>query len=168
MPSIYLVGFMGTGKTQTAKVLARRLNRTCVDMDEVIVARQKMPISEIFKSKGEPYFRKLEKDLVGELVVQEGLIVACGGGVFVDEENIKKLKEAGIVICLLSSPEVILKRTKAYKARPLLNVDNPKARIEELLEKRMPYYSRAHHMVDADRLTVEETASEILKMLKLK
>lgn len=166
MKNIYLVGFMGTGKTETGKLLAKQLKRDFMDMDELIVSREKMPIPEIFKSKGEPYFRKLEKEIISDLFKKKGIIVACGGGAFVGPENIKILKESGTVICLTSSPEVILKRTLRSGHRPLLNVDNPKAAVEELLKKRLPSYVQAHHTIDADQLTVEETTREILKILK--
>ena len=167
MPNIYLVGFMGTGKTEVAKLLAKHLKCLHVDMDEAIEKRQNMSITEIFKSRGEAYFRRLEKELVAELSAKDGVVVACGGGTFVDPENIVALKKSGTVVCLSSTPGTILKRTSCFKNRPLLNVDNPKAVLEELLEKRMPFYAQAHYMVDADKLTVEETAEEIKKLLKL-
>ena len=166
MNNIYLVGFMGTGKTEVARLLAKRLNRTFVDMDELIIARQKMPIRDIFQKKGEPYFRKLEKDLVSELVKKDNLIVACGGGTFVDPENIENLKKSGIVICLTSTPETILKRTSRFRHRPLLNGNDPRGRIEELLKKRMPFYAHAHYTIDGDKITVEETIEEILKIFE--
>ncbi len=157
---------MGTGKTEVARLLAKRLNRAFVDMDEAIVKQEKMPISDIFQKKGEPYFRKVEKDLVLELSRQDNLVVACGGGAFVDPENIENLKKSGLVICLTSKAETILKRTSRFTHRPLLKVDNPKARIEELLEKRAPFYAQAHETIDGDKITVEETVEEILKLLK--
>lgn len=165
MNNIYLVGFMGTGKTSSARLLALKLKRKFVDMDELIESREKTSIGEIFSDKGEAYFRGLEKGLVNELSGQENLIVACGGGVFVDEDNIKKLKSSGKVIALTSSPEMILKRTSGNDKRPLLNVSDQLARIEELLAKRMKFYLKADIIIDADKLTVGETADEILKML---
>jgi shikimate kinase len=165
MSNIYLVGFMGTGKTEVARLLAGKLRRPYLDMDEMIQNRQKMPIAEIFKSKGEAYFRQLEKEIVRELSAKDQLVVACGGGAFVDKDNIEKLKKSGTVICLTSTPETILKRTSRYKSRPLINVQDPKGRIEKLLKKRASSYAQAHHVIDADQLTVEETAQEILKRL---
>ena len=167
MPNIYLVGFMATGKTEVAKLLARRLKRQYLDMDEVIEGRQKLSIPEIFKSKGEPYFRSLEKEVIVELSGKDQLVVACGGGVFADLDNIQRLKNSGTVICLTSTPETILKRASRFKNRPLLNVGDPLSRIKELLGKRLPFYAQAHYTIDADQLTVEETAEEILKLLKI-
>ncbi len=167
MANIYLVGFMATGKTEVAKLLAKRLKRQYLDMDEVIEGRQKLSIPEIFKSKGEPYFRSLEKEAIVELSGKDQLVVACGGGAFLDPDNIQRLKNSGTVICLTSTPETILKRASHFKNRPLLNVGDPRSRIKELLEKRLPFYAQAHYTIDADQLTVEETAEEILKLLKI-
>jgi shikimate kinase len=164
--NIYLVGFMGTGKTQVAKSLARRLGRKLADMDELIVEREGMSIAEIFRAKGEAYFRSLEREMVREFCGQEGWVVACGGGTFADPQNIADLKASGTVFCLASSPDMILKRTAGSDARPLLNVEDPKSRVEGLLSQRAPFYAQAHHTIDADRLTVEETAQAVLDILK--
>lgn len=166
MSNIYLVGFMGTGKTEVARLLAKQLKRSFVDMDELIVAREKRTIPEIFETKGEPYFRKLEKDLVRELAEKDLLVVACGGGAFVDPDNIERLKTSGTVFCLTSTPETILRRTGRFAHRPLLNVADPKAAIEDLLKKRASFYAQAHHTIDGDKITVPETVGEILKILE--
>lgn len=166
MSNIYLVGFMATGKTETARLLAKRLKRPFIETDELIAKREGMPITDIFKSKGEPYFRQVEKKVIQEVSQQKNAVVACGGGAFVDPENIELLKETGTVICLTSTPDVILKRASRFGHRPLLNVEDPKAAVVELLKKRQPSYLQAHHTIDADQLTVEETVEAILKILK--
>ncbi len=166
MNNIYLVGFMGTGKTATGKALAKRLKRVFVDMDDLIIEQEKMPISDIFKSKGEPFFRKIEKEVIAELAKKNDLIVACGGGAFVDSDNIRLMKSTGIVVCLTSSPEKIFERTRAFSHRPLLNVKDPIGRIKELLEKRMPFYAQAHYSIDCDKLSVEESAQKVIECLK--
>lgn len=165
MKNIYLVGFMATGKTSVAKVLAARLGLKAADMDAMIEASESMPIREIFRLKGEAYFRKLEKDLLDRLSKEEGLAVACGGGVFTDQDNIEKAKSSGTVICLKSGPDAILRRTRNNKNRPLLNVADPKAAIQELLRKREPFYAQAHYSIDCDSLTVEESAEAVLRAL---
>ncbi len=166
MQNIYLVGFMGTGKTETAKALAKLLGRSFVDMDDLIETRAGMLIPGIFRIKGESYFRTLEKEVVAELASQDGLVVACGGGAFAVQENIDLFKKSGIVVCLTSTPETILKRTQWSTHRPLLDVQDPRARIEEMLKKRAPFYAQAHHTVDADKLSVTKAAEAVLKILK--
>jgi shikimate kinase len=166
MKNIYLVGFMGTGKTSVGKLLARKLRRDFVDMDTLIESREKMPVAKIFKAKGEPYFRKLEADLVQELSGKEGMVISCGGGTFVPDVNIERIKASGVVICLTSSPEMILKRTASTSYRPLLSVPDPLKRVTELLAARQSSYSRAHHTIDADKLTVEQTADAVMDLLK--
>jgi len=159
---------MGTGKTETAKLLANQLKRAFIDMDDLIEVQEKMLISEIFKVKGESYFRKVEKEIVVELAKKTGLVIACGGGAFAQQENIELMKKSGIVICLTSSPETILRRTQDSANRPLLSVADPKSRIEELFKQREPFYAQAHYTIDADQLSVVQTAQEALSYLKLK
>jgi len=167
MKNIYLVGFMATGKTSVGKLLAKRLKRDFVDMDALIESREKMSIADIFKTKGEPYFRQVEESLVRELAAKSRLVVSCGGGVFVPEQNIERLKQSGLVFCLTSSPERILKRTAGQKAvRPMLNASDPLGRIRDLLAQRQPFYAKAHHAIDADDLTVRQTADAIMEYLK--
>ncbi|HQP92163.1 MAG TPA: shikimate kinase [Candidatus Omnitrophota bacterium] len=165
MGNIYLVGFMGTGKTATGKVLSKSLKRAFFDMDELIEEREKMTIPDIFEKKGEPYFRALEKEVVKELAKKNDLVIACGGGAFVDPENIENMKASGKVIWLTSSPEMILDRTKKFTHRPLLNVKDPLVRIKDLLAKREPFYSQAHCVIDCDKLSVEQSAEAVLRCL---
>ncbi len=166
MKNIALVGFMGTGKSTIAALLAKKLQLGYVDLDGKIEEKEGMRIVDIFSQKGEPYFRKVEKDIVAEISLNEGKIIACGGGVVLDEENVKNLKKSGFMICLEAAPEVILKRTKNYKYRPLLNVADPKLKIDELLKKRKPYYAKADYTVDTSGLNTREVAALILSWLE--
>ncbi len=161
MKNIYLVGFMGTGKTHAGMILARKLHKEFLEMDEEIERRQGMRIADIFSQKGEPYFRRLEKDLLLELAAKEDLVVSCGGGLMCNEEHREVLKGSGTVVCLTASAEVVLKRTRGQGHRPLLNVDNPLATINRLLAERSPHYQLAHCHIDTDRLTPEEVAERI-------
>jgi len=164
--NIAIVGFMGTGKTTIARLLAERLDGDYVDIDELIEEKEKMKITEIFEAKGEPYFRRVEKNIVGEVSRESGKIIACGGGVVLDEENIRNLKNNGVIVCLQARPEIILKRTKDYKHRPLLNVKDPRAKINELLEKRGPFYARADFLLDTSDLKEEEVLGKIINWVK--
>jgi len=164
--NIYLVGFMGTGKTTVGKILAKKLKKEFVEMDEEIEKREGKKIVDIFRLFGEPYFRKVEKEVLKEIASCFNLVVSCGGGVIVDEENLKILKKTGIIICLKATPSVIYERTKKTKERPLLNVSNPLKKIKELLARRAPFYAKADYFVDTSTLTPEEVSEEIIKILK--
>lgn len=161
--NIYLVGFMGTGKSAVARLLSCNLKRETIDLDTFIEEREKRKITNIFTKDGEAYFRKVEKKLLEELSGCKDLIVSCGGGVVLDEENIKIMKENGIIICLYARPEVILKRTKGSGHRPLLNVANPKEKIEELLVLRAPFYAKADYTIDSSDIGVSTVVDFIIK-----
>ncbi|HIE36276.1 MAG TPA: shikimate kinase [Candidatus Omnitrophica bacterium] len=166
MKNIYLVGFMGTGKTTVGKILAEKLNKEFVEMDDVIEERESRSIVDIFAQNGEPYFRNLEKQLLKELAKESDLIVSCGGGLICDEENSKILKKTGIIFNLVATPLTIYERTKKYTHRPLLNVDDPLEKIKELLEKRRPYYEKVHFNIDTEKFSAEEVAEEIVKIIR--
>ena len=161
MKNIVVVGFMGTGKSVVAKTLAEKLGREFLELDAIVEKREGLSIKEIFKNKGEVYFRELERDAVKEAIKKDGQIISAGGGAIIDEENLKALKKNGTIICLEASPDVILKRTKGNTCRPLLNVPDPKERIEELLEKRAAYYKKADHRINTDDLSVEGVVQKI-------
>ncbi|MCM8756435.1 MAG: shikimate kinase, partial [Candidatus Omnitrophica bacterium] len=143
MSNIYLVGFMGTGKTTVGKLLSQRLKKQFIEMDEFIEQREKMSIPEIFSQRGEGYFRKVEKDTLKDIANKKDCVVSCGGGVVIDNENMEILKRTGLVICLCADSKTIYERTAKDKNRPLLNVDNPQKRIEELLKIREPFYRKS-------------------------
>ncbi|MFC1621531.1 shikimate kinase, partial [Candidatus Omnitrophota bacterium] len=134
MKNIVLVGFMGTGKTVVAKLLAQKLKREFLELDAIIEEREDMSIKDIFEKKGEPYFRKIEKEVVKEASQKQDIVISAGGGAIIDEENFKALKPNSIIICLQASPDTIMQRTKGNVCRPLLNVPDPKKKIEDLLK----------------------------------
>ena len=106
--NIFLIGFMGTGKTTVSKALASLLPMEEMDTDAYIAALEGMSISRIFEEKGETYFRDRETRLLEELKVKKGYIISCGGGMALREENRQKMKEAGKVVLLTARPETIL------------------------------------------------------------
>mgnify|MGYP001576277724 CR=1 FL=1 len=165
MNNIILVGFMGTGKSVVGKKLAAKLDRDFVELDDMIETREKMPIKDIFEKKGEPYFRLVEKEVVKEAAHRKDIVISAGGGVIIDEENFKNLKNSGTIICLKASPETILKRTIGLKTRPLLNVQDPKKKIEELLKKREPYYNKADFSINTDNLSIGSIVLKIMSLL---
>ncbi len=159
--NIALVGFMGSGKTVVAKALAKELGLQSVDLDDIIEQREGRKITDIFAQDGEPYFRKVEKEIVGDISKGSKLVIACGGGVVLDSENMANLKSSCTVVYLKTNADVILKRTKDEAHRPLLNVDNPKKKIEEFLDSRSEYYEQADFTVDVSDLSIEQVVDKI-------
>lgn len=164
MKNIYLVGFMGTGKTSVGKELAKKKKWHFVDLDELIELKEKKAIRDIFAQEGEPYFRKLEKRVLKEVSKEKKFVVACGGGIVIDKENINLMKETGLMVCLSASSEVILKRTCGHTHRPLLNVAKPQKQIELLLKLRAPYYIQAHKVIDTSKLSIKQVVDKIYKL----
>lgn len=162
MKNIVLIGFMGTGKSVVGKRLAKQLNMKFISTDDIVEDREKRPITEIFVKSGEPYFRKIEKEVVREAANLENVVIAAGGGVVMDEENMANLKKNGVIICLDAAPDIIYERVKRYKHRPLLNVADPVAKIRELMASRAPFYAKADYQMDTSGKTVEEVAKEII------
>lgn len=142
-PNLYLVGFMGTGKSTVGRALARRLDLQHIDSDHAIEELTGKRIPDIFAEKGETHFRHLEREFVESGHPTEGCVVSCGGGLVMAEGMIDELKTRGLVACLFASPETIVARTKGNANRPLLNVPDPQAKIEELLAEREPTYLQA-------------------------
>ncbi len=165
--NIILVGFMGSGKTVVGKALAEDLDLDYVDSDDVIELEEKRKISEIFAVSGEPYFRKVEKEVIKKLSLGDKQVIATGGGVMVDEENRKNLKQKGKIVYLKTSPDSIWQRVRNETHRPLLKVENPKTRIKDLLDKREPYYQKADIIIDTSALSVKEVVEEIKRKLGL-
>ena len=122
-------------------------------------------IAEIFHDSGEVYFRKLEKDVVGDVSERTGIIVDCGGGVVLDPENMENLKKNGTVFFLSAPPERIYNNIKEQKHRPLLNVEDPQAKIGELLSARQSFYEKADIIIDADK-SIDLIAEDILKVIQ--
>ncbi|MHB9154545.1 MAG: shikimate kinase [Endomicrobiales bacterium] len=159
--NIVLTGFMGTGKTAVAKILSDRLNWPLYDTDEIIEKEVGMKIPEIFARHGEKYFRELESRAVKLVSLQDQAIIACGGGVVLQKENMDDLEKHGVVICLTAAPEKILERTQSSE-RPLLAVKEPLTRIKELLYFREPFYRRCHMTLDTGCMGAEEVAEKIM------
>lgn len=165
MKNIVLVGFMGTGKTTIATQVANRLGMKYISTDNLIEKREKRTINEIFTDSGEDYFRDVESDVVRKVSAGQDMVIDTGGGAVLREENMANFRSSGIVVCLTADPEAILERTKKYKHRPLLNVEDPKMRIRDLLAKRSPLYAKADHVIDTGKLTVRQVVEEIVKII---
>lgn len=163
--NIVLCGFMGSGKTTVGHVLAEQMGRRFVDMDEFIEQKEQMPVSEIFSSRGENYFRRLEKEAANVLSLKSGLVVATGGGALLSPQNTAVFKSNGVIVLLDASLNVIKERLKGDSSRPLLQNSGKKNAIENLYARRYELYkSAADITVDADAAP-EQTAVSIRREL---
>lgn len=166
---IYITGFMGSGKTTVGTILARKLNYEFIDLDVLIEKEEKRKISDLFKESGEPYFRKLEKEYLRKISNSGNKVISLGGGVLMDEENIKFVKDKGILIYLKVTSDEIYNRIKHSTDRPLLKKENNTLcnkdefidRISLLFAQREPGYISANVIVDTVGKTPEQVASEI-------
>ncbi|MGN0348538.1 MAG: shikimate kinase [Roseburia sp.] len=162
MNNIYLIGFMGAGKSTVARRLAELTGAQRIEMDQRIEEQQKEKITDIFSKYGEEYFRDLETELLKSLVKQQNLIVSCGGGSVLRDENARLMKEAGRIILLSATAETVYERVKHSTNRPILNGNMSVEYIRELLEKRRARYeSVADEMIVTDQKTVEQICEEI-------
>ncbi|MBE6414166.1 MAG: shikimate kinase [Verrucomicrobiaceae bacterium] len=171
LPNIYLLGFMGTGKTSVGKRLARRLNFTFIDSDSEIERQQATEIKEIFSQYGEAKFRQLEREFIESGHPKNNCVVSCGGGLVCRDDMPELVKSKGVAIVLFSQPNEILERTSKNNRRPLLNVENPLERINELLKERTPYYLRSGVSIATDKdinKTVEHVLRIYLRKIKTK
>lgn len=162
--NIVLVGFMGTGKSRVGRLLAKRLGLDFVDMDALIEERQGKPIPRIFAEEGEPAFRRMERELVRELAAREGQVIACGGGIVLNPDNLADYAATGLVVCLSAAPDTILERVAHETHRPLLAEGDKLQKIRDLLARRQPLYDAVPHQVPTDGLSAEDVAERILAL----
>ena len=166
MMNVVLAGFMGTGKTEVGRILAHRLGHVLIDVDDEIEKEQKMKISDIFREYGEPAFRDIESAVIKRLAEREGVVISTGGGAVLRQENMDVLRNKGVIVCLTASARTIYDRTKRSSDRPLLKVDDPFARIKELLAFRQPYYEKADIIIDTEGRSPMKVADEIISGMK--
>lgn len=167
MNNIYLIGFMGTGKTTVAKNLTKFLPFTVLEMDEAIERVECMSIPEIFSQKGEQGFRDAESQLLKIVSQQNNQIISCGGGIVLKQENVDIMKSTGSIVRLVASPEVIFERVSRNNKRPLV-VGKSLDEIKALIKEREPMYQNAaEFVVDSSEKDSTEVASEIIRQLAL-
>lgn len=165
--NIVLVGFMGCGKTTIGKKLARVNDYMFIDMDDEIVNRAGMKITEIFEKYGEAEFRKMETELCRELSNRRGCVIATGGGVIKNETNMELLKKNGVVLYLKASPEHIYNNIKNDRSRPLLNGGNKMQKIIDMMEERRPLYEeRSDLTADITEMRSNEAVGFIMDILR--
>ena len=168
MKNIVIVGFMGTGKTTIATALSHRLKMRYLSTDDLIEKKEKRTINEIFTDSGEEYFRDVESAVIREVSAMENVVIDAGGGAVIREENIVNFKSNGMIICLTADAGTVMERTKKYKHRPLLNVEDPKRKIRDLLAKRAPFYAKADHTIDTGKFTARQVVEEIAAIVEKK
>lgn len=144
--SIFLIGMMGAGKTTIGRLLAQAAGLEFVDCDRELEARAGVSVATIFEVEGEEGFRRREAMLLDELTQRHGIVLATGGGAVLREDSRRVLRERGLVVYLHSSVDEIVRRTRRDSARPLLQTENPRARIEQLLHEREPLYRQTAHL----------------------
>ncbi len=165
--NIALVGFMGTGKTDVGRLLAEKLGKDFIELDELIEQRAGKAIPEIFQQDGEIAFRELEIEATREAAAKKNAVIACGGGVVLNQINVDRLREHGGIVYLTASPEAILQRTSSdTDERPLLVAEDKASKVEKLLNFRRPFYERAADItVNTSELDVAGVAGQIISEL---
>ena len=155
---------MGAGKTTVGRMLAKRLGRPFLDSDHEIVERTGVPIPTIFEIEGEDGFRRREAQTIHDLTTGSDLVLATGGGVVINPENRRRLHDTGWVVYLNVPPRLLYERTRHDRNRPLLQVEDPLARLEELHAVRDPLYREAAHMVvDGSHLVAAGIVQHLLR-----
>ena len=158
---------MGSGKTAAGKLAAARLRLTFVDMDDIIEQRLGQSISKIFETEGEAFFREHERELVRELAGRQDQVIATGGGVVLDADNIREFSRTGIVVCCWVDAPVAYERTRHMKHRPLLETDSDRfVRIESLLRQREKLYKAIPLQVDTSMMTVEQQSDALVRLYR--
>ncbi len=168
MKHLILIGFMGCGKSTIGYKLSYKLKKCLIDTDHLIEHREGMRIAELFREKGEAYFRTKETECLHSLKKELGSrIVSLGGGTPVREENQKVIPTLGKVVYLKATPDTIYSRVKHDTKRPLLQCENPKMRIETMLAERGPVYeSLADIVIQVDGKQIKQVVQEIVEAVQ--
>ena len=165
--SVFLIGPMGAGKSAVGRRLAQMLKRTFYDTDAEIEQRTGVDIPFIFEKEGETGFRRRERQVVMDLSKLQGIVLATGGGVVLDEANRRDLSAAGAVVYLHASVDQQLQRTRRGRGRPLLETEDPRQRLQDLMTIREPLYrAMADVVVNTDGRKVIAVAEEIRRWLE--
>ena len=159
---------MAVGKSAVGRNLAKRLGRRFVDLDRLIEKSAGMKVRQIFEQKGEAYFRQLEKQALAQVLAKDGQVIASGGGVVLDDDNLAMLREQTLLVGLSASTETILRRVGDRATRPLLKGADRRERIEELLKSRQARYAQAHVTIDTGDLTLNQVVDKIIEISQTK
>jgi shikimate kinase len=161
--NLYLVGFMGTGKSTIGRAAAQRLGFHLLDSDHEIERQQGRTIADIFAQQGEPAFRAFERQFIEGGHPAERTVVACGGGLVVQPGMLEMLRGKGVVICLHASLATVLERTQRNRNRPLLDVADPSERIRTLYAEREPIYKKAGSVILTDSRPLNDIVAHVVR-----
>lgn len=166
-PTVILIGMPGSGKSTIGRALSKVLDRPFLDLDHEIEERCGVKIPVIFEIEGEPGFRKRESQVLEEITLERGMVLATGGGAILAPQNRQWIAERGIVVYLRASVEELYRRTSRDRSRPLLASDNPRARLKELLTKRAPIYEDlADIVIDTGLASVTAVVQQLVSKLE--
>ena len=163
---IALVGLMGVGKTTVGRRLAKKLDRAFFDSDDEIEHASGRTVAGYFRDHGEEAFREGERRVIERLLDGTPIILATGGGAFIPKETRKILKDRALTIWLKGDFETIMERVSRKDTRPLLQVEDPRAKMRELMEVRYPIYGQAHIKVDIAKGPHIRTVNRVLKAIQ--
>ncbi len=166
--NIFLVGLMGAGKTTVGRLLAKQLGKSFIDTDHEIESRTGVKIPVIFEIEGEAGFRKREEGVIADLVCRSNIVLGTGGGAILSARNREMLRAHGTVVYLRGSPEQLHDRTRHDRNRPLLQTEDPLAKLRELYAQRDPLYREmADLVVDTGRQSIASFARQLKDKLDL-
>lgn len=164
-PHLILVGLPGCGKTTVGQAVADQTGRTFLDLDQEIERRESRSISQIFAEKGEPYFRKRERELTEELTLFGNMVVSPGGGWIMDAETVGLVRPPSLLVYLKVRPEIALKRLGPLRTlRPLLTRPNPLDELKRLLEARKAAYESADLVINAELLDLQRVIDKVIEL----
>ena len=155
---------MGVGKSTVAKRLSKKLNLKFVDIDKIIEEKEKLRIKDIFKNKGENYFRKIEKTITLDILKKRNLVIALGGGAFINKSIRKEVNNNSISFWLDLNVKFIIPRIKDFKKRPLLNDKNLEETMNKIYLDRKKFYNESDFRIKCDFIKTDVNVDKILKL----
>lgn len=166
--NIYLVGFMGAGKSTIGKQLAKETGRKFIDTDREIEKKFSMSINAIFEKEGEAFFRAEEKKLAFSIAEKSNMIVSAGGGTINDDEIFEKFRSSGIMICLYAGKSELISRLKRTNKRPVLKGGNIEDKVSSLLEERNRIFRKIPIRIDTTDKTPREVVKKLIDLFKIR
>lgn len=164
--NIVLIGMRGSGKTSVAKILAKKLNKDCFDIDQLIAKQTCMSIASLVDQYGWDYFRRAESEITKDIAQKDNVVISCGGGVVAQSQNIQILKQNGKIFWLQVSVPTLLARIGYDTNRPSLTGKSQKEDMEEVFKNRYDLYKNAADVsIDTEKLTKEEVVQKIFESL---